>query len=57
MHGIGEMRMAKVTTGAVVQEKPRTREDMIQEWKRKIANGEYPYIVVTEATNTARQES
>lgn len=48
--------MAKVTTGAVVQENPRTREEIIQEWKRKIANGEYPYIIVTEAMSTSEQE-
>ena len=49
--------MAKVTTGAVVQEKPRTREDIIQEWKRKIANGEYPYIIITEGRSAAEQEN
>jgi hypothetical protein len=40
--------MAKVTTGAVVNEKPPTKEDMIQEWKRKISKGEYPFIYVTQ---------
>ncbi|MEK5262138.1 hypothetical protein MHH57_23830 [Paenibacillus sp. FSL H7-0442] len=40
--------MAKVTTGAIVNEKAPTQEDMVQEWKRKISKGEYPFIHVTQ---------
>ncbi|WP_167383735.1 hypothetical protein [Paenibacillus kribbensis] len=40
--------MAKVTTGAVVNEQPPTQEDIIQEWKRKISRGEYPFIYVNQ---------
>ncbi|WP_328801147.1 hypothetical protein T3H97_24595 [Paenibacillus sp. LX16] len=40
--------MAKETTGAIVNEQPPTQEDMIQEWKRKISKGEYPFIHVTQ---------
>ncbi|WP_170970739.1 hypothetical protein [Paenibacillus terrae] len=40
--------MAKETTGAIVNEKPPTQEDMIQEWKRKISRGEYPFIYVAQ---------
>ncbi|WP_311080541.1 hypothetical protein [Paenibacillus polymyxa] len=40
--------MAKVTTGAIVNEKPPTQEDMIQEWKSKISKGEYPFIHVNQ---------
>lgn len=41
--------MAKVTTGAIVNERPLTKQDMIQEWKRKISQGEYPFIHITQA--------
>ncbi|MCC3379311.1 hypothetical protein ACFQ5D_21785 [Paenibacillus farraposensis] len=40
--------MAKVTTGAIVNEQSPTQEDMIQEWKLKISNGEYPFIHVNQ---------
>ncbi|WP_176702333.1 MULTISPECIES: hypothetical protein [Paenibacillus] len=40
--------MAKVTTGAVVNEKPPTQEDMVQEWKHKISKGEYPFIHINQ---------
>ncbi len=38
--------MGKVTTGARVNEQPQSKQDMIQEWKRKISKGEYPFIHV-----------
>ncbi|WP_169810199.1 hypothetical protein [Paenibacillus glacialis] len=38
--------MGKVTTGARVNEQPRTKQDIIQEWKLKISKGEYPFIYV-----------
>ncbi|AHM68429.1 hypothetical protein ACT3XG_23610 [Paenibacillus polymyxa] len=40
--------MAKVTTGAIVNEKTPTQEDMVQEWKRKISKGEYPFIYINQ---------
>ncbi|URJ43287.1 hypothetical protein MF628_002887 [Paenibacillus polymyxa] len=40
--------MAKVTTGAIVNEKAPTQEDRVQEWKRKISKGEYPFIYVNQ---------
>ncbi|KAF6628130.1 hypothetical protein H6F38_20120 [Paenibacillus sp. EKM208P] len=38
--------MGKVTTGARVNEQPLSKQDMIQEWKRKINKGEHPFIHV-----------
>ncbi|MEC0184386.1 hypothetical protein P4H61_23155 [Paenibacillus peoriae] len=48
--------MAKVTTGAIVNEQPPTQEDMIQEWKRKISRGEYPFIHVVNQDSTKSEE-